>query len=726
MSIVHSERGTKVLQHGFQCAEELQRRLCDRKRRYLWGSPVWLSLTVVFSVFGSCFSPSPINAAEPPSVAHEFEKGKAFLDQRRLADAESSWGAVRKDELYGPVVLVLLARAYREKHDVARSESLYRDALKRFPKTIYGPMVKRELVDVLVQEGKAEATPLLTELIRDGDSKSKPRLIFSLAELEARLGRYDEAVRHYKTLYVHFPASIEGLQSAEALHSLAARGRIQSPVYTLREKAERARLLSQAGRFDLAGEMYQGMLKETPSDQSLRLKLATCHYKDRKNQSAINLLKDILKANPPASLRLETLYLLSRLYWRLERDKDFELCCKALIESGNERFRKIALFNLGAYNFEKKRFDAAHTYFDRVSKLGPDAKMAFQTKWRMAWIAYLKGDFAKSAQQFQQLKTMAASVDLQYPCLYWQGRSLLKLHKTEDAVKLFQEICDRAPMSYYGYESADVLKTLKIQPRPMRDQTEKFPDTGLRSSLLANPLVGQAVKLQELKLHEFALVNLDALPSQLQAEPGVALLRARSAYLLGQYSKARVALSCAYGRFIDNPPKDSPREFVEMAFPRVYYEETLRQASRHGIDPNLVWSIIRQESLYDHTAVSPAGAVGLMQVMPHVSGLADASRKASPSVIAKLLDPRQNLTIGAGILKKNLTTFGGNIVLAVASYNADARKVKSWMKDNRGLAPDEFVEMIPYQETRLYVKRVLAGIRTYGILHSGQNVAELW
>lgn len=715
-----------MFRHLLQGSAKFQSGLCDRAAMSSLELIAFACLIAAIFVFGTWVSVLPVNAADAAPSLQEFEKGKALLDQHQLAEAESSWAAVRKDDLYGPVALILLARAYRDKHDAAKSEALYRDALNHFSNSIYGSLVKKELVDLLVQEGKAEAVPLLAELIRGADAKSKPRLLLSLAQLEARLGRYHEAAKHYKTLYVQFPASVEGLHAAEALRGLAARGRIESPTYTLREKTQRARLLYQAGRFDLAAEVYEGMLKEQPSDQSLRLKLATCQYKDRKNQSAVNLLKEILKTNPPASLRLEALYLLSRLYWRLERDKDFELCCKALVDSGNERFRKIALFNLGAYNFEKKRFEAARDYFDRLSKLGPDAKMAFQTKWRMAWISYLKGDFAKSAHQFQQLKTMTASVDLQYPCLYWQGRSLLKLNKTEEAVKLFKEICERAPMSYYGYESADVLKTLKIQTHPMNGQADKFPDATLSASLRANPRAAQAVKLQELNLHEFALLNFDALPTRLQAEPAIALLRARSAYLLGQYSKARAALSCAYGKFMDNPPKDAPREFVEMAFPRVHYEETLRQASRHALDPNLVWSIIRQESLYDPCAVSPAGAVGLMQVMPNVSGLADASRKASPSVIQQLLDPRQNLTIGARILKKNLTTFGGNIVLAVASYNADIRKVKSWMKSNGALAPDEFIEMIPYQETRLYVKRVLAGSRTYRILHSRQNLAELW
>ncbi len=273
-----------MFQHSRQDSAEFQSGPCDRQTQSFLERVACLSLIAALSVFAAWFSTLPANASEPSLSSQAFEKGKAFLDQNRLGEAESSWAALRKDELYGPVTLILLARAYRQKHDIARSESLYREALDHFPKTIYASLVKRELVDILAQEGKAEAVPLLAELIRSADTKSKPRLILSLAQLEARLGRYDEAVKHYKMLYVRFPASVEGLHAGEALQSPAARGRIQSPTYTLSEKNQRARLLYQAGRFDLAGEVYEGMLREKPSDQSLRLKLAACQYKAEKTR----------------------------------------------------------------------------------------------------------------------------------------------------------------------------------------------------------------------------------------------------------------------------------------------------------------------------------------------------------------------------------------------------------------------------------------------------------
>ncbi len=684
---------------------------------------VALSITLI-----TCFFLYPVEAAKETFEKRDsFEKGKLLLEQQQLKEAEAVWMAKGMDERYSPIAYILLARSYRLANNVVKSESLYREVLEKFPKSIYSPLAKSELVESMIQQGKPEAIPLLNELIREADTKSKPRFILSLGQILRRLGHTSDALEQYKKLYIHFPASIEGLRAAEVLDYYVIKGLIKMQPLSQPQLTERAKRLYQAGRFDLAGEVYDRLLKEQPSNMSLIIKRATCLYKDRKNEQAILLLRDLVKTNPPLSIRLEAQYLLSRLYWRLDRDNDFESSCKELINSGNERLKKIGLFNLGTCHFEKKRFEAARTYYDKLIKMGADAKTAFQVRWRLAWIAYLTRNYVKSAQQFQELKTIANSPDLLYSCLYWQGRSLLRLKKDNEAVQLFQEICERSPRSYYGYESARILKDLNIVPKSSRQDTDSFPDSALKSYHLSNPLIQHAVQLQKMKLHEFALINLNALPPSLQAEPAVGLLRARSAYLLGQYAKARAALYQAFGQFVDDPPRNAPKEFVEIAFPRVHYEHMLSQARKHSIDPNLAWSMIRQESLYDHGAISPAGAVGLMQVMPDSSGLkAVTSAEAYASVLEHLLDPHKNLDVGLRILKQNLTNFRGNIVLAVASYNADIKKVKAWEKTNGRLTPDEFVEMIPYQETRLYVKRVLAGYQTYRILHGQQSLAELW
>ena len=182
-------------------------------------------------------------------------------------------------------------------------------------------------------------------------------------------------------------------------------------------------------------------------------------------------------------------------------------------------------------------------------------------------------------------------------------------------------------------------------------------------------------------------------------------------------------LSSAFGHLVENPPAGAPAEFVEMAFPRVYFVETTRTAEKNSVDPHLVWAVIRQESRYDASAVSPAGALGLMQVTPAAAGIAQKGGKIPSKAVQEVLDPRQNLALGTKILAKNLTVFKGKLVPAIASYNADIKKVHGWLQKHEKMKQDEFIENIPYAETRLYVKKVLGGYRAYSRLHAKKDLA---
>ncbi len=163
-----------------------------------------------------------------------------------------------------------------------------------------------------------------------------------------------------------------------------------------------------------------------------------------------------------------------------------------------------------------------------------------------------------------------------------------------------------------------------------------------------------------------------------------------------------------------------------MAFPRIHFTEANRIAAKHSVDPHLVWAVIRQESRYDPSAVSPAGALGLMQVTPEAAGYLRTGGKLPARVIAEILEPKQNLAHGIRILAKNLAGFNGKLIPAVASYNADMRKVREWIRRNGKLKDDEFVENIPFLETGLYVKKVLAGYQAYSTLYRKKDLAGLW
>jgi soluble lytic murein transglycosylase len=148
---------------------------------------------------------------------------------------------------------------------------------------------------------------------------------------------------------------------------------------------------------------------------------------------------------------------------------------------------------------------------------------------------------------------------------------------------------------------------------------------------------------------------------------------------------------------------------------------TISMQGVDGVDPFLVAAIIREESQYDWRAVSRVGAIGLMQVMPATANEV-AQRYRLPDVARDdLFDQETNIRIGVRYIGQLLARFSGNLVHAVAAYNAGPIAVESWVVAYRGRSDDEFVELIPFQETRQYVKRVLRSYREYVRLNGLQK-----
>jgi soluble lytic murein transglycosylase len=135
-------------------------------------------------------------------------------------------------------------------------------------------------------------------------------------------------------------------------------------------------------------------------------------------------------------------------------------------------------------------------------------------------------------------------------------------------------------------------------------------------------------------------------------------------------------------------------------------------AQKFKVEPELVYAIIRQESIFDPVIVSPAGAVGLMQIMPF-TGEDIAKSLGDTFTVDSLYNPLVNVRYGSYYISKLLDDFNGNFVLAVASYNGGPHNVKKWYERNKEDGFDMFVEDLSFSETRGYVKKVLANYWTY-------------
>lgn len=160
------------------------------------------------------------------------------------------------------------------------------------------------------------------------------------------------------------------------------------------------------------------------------------------------------------------------------------------------------------------------------------------------------------------------------------------------------------------------------------------------------------------------------------------------------------------------------RPLLEAVYPLPRREALIEAAAREGLPPALVAAVVRQESAFDPRAVSPAGAVGLMQLMPGTA--AELARDLRPRLVDEdaLTDPGLSLELGARYLAAMLDRFDGSWIGALVAYNAGPHRYERWRDFPEFGADRELaVERIPFGETRRYVKAVLRNVRVYRRLH---------
>ena len=173
----------------------------------------------------------------------------------------------------------------------------------------------------------------------------------------------------------------------------------------------------------------------------------------------------------------------------------------------------------------------------------------------------------------------------------------------------------------------------------------------------------------------------------------------------------------AYESALSRAPTDGEAEVWWHAWPLPWPDDVRELASNGGgVEPALVYAVMREESGYRPSALSVAGARGLLQLMPDTAArLAREAGLPEPSPAA-LFEPRVNLDLGSRYLSQLLARFGGRASAAIASYNAGPHAVARWLEGS-ALADDEWVESIPYDQTRAYTKRVLRSLHAYRVLY---------
>jgi soluble lytic murein transglycosylase len=272
---------------------------------------------------------------------------------------------------------------------------------------------------------------------------------------------------------------------------------------------------------------------------------------------------------------------------------------------------------------------------------------------------------------------------------------------------------------YYANLARQRLAVLGAQPAtppaPALNAAEKPPSPDLTGELPENDThLIKARLLANAALNEYIAPEIRASPTS--AEWG-ALAQAEIYVSYGEYTRALQSMKHSGISFYTQPMDQVPVIYWHLLFPQPYWKELVANAGNSGLDPYLVASLIRQESEFNAGAISPKNAYGLMQLLPSVGKSLAKKTGMKRFSTGQLLDPSINLELGTANLKQVIGRFGGQVEYALAAYNAGDTPVRQWLASNDYKDVPEFVESIPYTETRDYVQAILRNREMYRALY---------
>ena len=330
----------------------------------------------------------------------------------------------------------------------------------------------------------------------------------------------------------------------------------------------------------------------------------------------------------------------------------------------------------------------------------PSASQAPLARFRAGLLAF-PGSSSAAAATFDTLVRRHPTSEEATPARYWAARAHERGGRRAEAERRWREIIDASPLSYYAQLSARRLRAPSWAP-------PAGPDTVAHVAAV-DAALGRVVMLEELGMDVESRFELDALAEHADRTPADAAAVSQGLVRIGHPSRAlRIAAKALEG--------GPSRALLRAAYPVVHGDALVEESRRHSLDPALVAGLIRQESSFNPQAVSPAGARGLMQLMPTVGASIARSRGFPLWSPALLLDPDVSLELGTAHLATSLRR-GTPTVRALAAYNAGGSRLSRWSRRPGADDPELFAEWIPYTETRDYVRIVQRNAGVYRALY---------
>ncbi|HLV19783.1 MAG TPA: transglycosylase SLT domain-containing protein [Polyangiaceae bacterium] len=533
------------------------------------------------------------------------------------------------------------------------------------------------------------------------------------AELAEQQGHKRQAIADLRWLSIAAPTSPQAAGVDERLEKMAA------PPLTGKQRLERAVHMAKQGLVEQTERELERIElgAQIAKAQILRTRAWALYSSRRDYALASELLEKAVSLGSPEPVR--DLFYAARARSRANEDERaagmYADLARRFPKSGyaeQARFLGARLLYIGG-----EWDEAAVAYTEYLRRHGKRGRFAEEAEYERAvsWLAGGAHDEARKA--FDGFVARERDVRRRATLRQLAGVAALGQKDTDAAAERFEAVIREAPLSFAALMSASRLRQLERSVPPLLE----LGDAGPPGPPLEVELPPKVEKLIALGLDGDAEREITGHEGALRARYGARASEALcEAYgqVAGAERRYRVAQSAVTAAELNATPLPGRRWAWECVYPRPYPRVIETVQAAWNVPAELLYAVIRQESGFRETVVSPADAVGLMQMIPPT-----AIRVASELEVDYhpdlLRSPGYNLNFGAYYLRKMLDTFGGSVPLALAAYNAGPIALSRWLEGGERLPLDLFVARIPYDETRNYVNRVIGNYARYTYLHGG-------
>ena len=559
-----------------------------------------------------------------------------------------------------------------------RAKELFLNILKRHPASAVRHDAQERIAEIhLESERHTEAEKIYSRLARKTDSKWKKAVYLkNLGEIKEKQGLFHAASEVFERIWAEHP-EVSFSDYVFELYKKNKKTFTPSP----QQSAKRGETMFETGNWEGALEAFSG----APQTGSVRIRTGICLYRLSKFPEALEAFSGI---DSPKAFYWKGITLMS-----MEREKEaigvFELLHRLNPKS---RWASKSLLKAARLRHLGEETEKAQRLYRLIIEKYPAREEASKSVWNLGWIHYRKKEYAKAVQIFSDRAWTSGSERERF--LYWYARASEKAGDKPGALFALGKLADSRKITYYSFLAK---LRLKQSPPPVRSKAAAYSGNPFgKNSAVEKFLFFVKTGIYDLALREAELLRP-------QAKTVSQRLYLSSLYLQAQDYKSSLNLAGGFR---------SP-EALRLSFPKGFEERVRFFSRKYTLDEFLIYSVIREESHFDKEAVSVSDARGLMQLLPSTALETAPKAGLSNFEIPQLFSPDVNLDLGCYYLSWLLSIFEGNLVVSLAGYNGGPSSAKTWYGKNGSLDIDEFVEEIPFEQSRNYVKKILRSYAAY-------------